>query len=47
MRSDNDIKQDVEAELKWSPDVDGFAMGATADRRRAFFKDAVTSNFRA
>src|ERR1700757_3183236 len=22
MRSDNDIKQDVEAELKWSPDVD-------------------------
>ena len=22
MRSDNDIKQDVEAELRWSPDVD-------------------------
>ena len=37
MRTDSDIKRDVEAELKWDPDIDATDIAVAGEKRRRDF----------
>jgi hypothetical protein len=47
MRTDSDIKRDVEAELKWDPDIDASHLGAGPMRDRSFEGGQLISEIRA